>query len=323
MRFEAASFDDFAAGDRIRFVTANNGYDGTGEGVWRTGTVTRISASTMTIACDRNLIGKTARIRRATWTYRAPQRAATSRTPYSAEYVHVVDMGFTVWALYIPNPEHARDPRNVADNILDRKYADVELIATAERFRKCDGNGFSGWVVAGNGGNSDPIPTKRQAMRDLRAVICDYFKPSEGSTAEEANEGDKGRIRRSRTFVDELTTVAPPESPRVGERVTYKVGRHTVNATVIELMTEVGQVGVVMDGDETGNVHAVHVDPGLTVHTPDLDSLHAAALYEHQLRVEYEERNPADAGCPQCAAPAQGCRPAAPNASARADVPSP
>ncbi|GGP55775.1 hypothetical protein [Streptomyces abikoensis] len=285
MEFEAADFDDFAAGDRIRFVTANNGYDGTGEGVWRTGTVTRISASTMTIACDPNIIGKTARIRRATWTYRAPQRAATSQTPYSAEYVHVVDMGATVWALYIPNPDHARDPRNVADNFLDPKYANVELIATAERFRKCDDNGFSGWVVAGNGGNSDPIPTKRQAMRDLRAVICDHFKPSEGSATEETNEGNKGRTR---PFVDELTVVAPPESPRVGERVTYKLGRRiTVTATVVWPLNEAGQVGVVDDGDRTGSIRYVNVAPGLTVHAPDIDSLHAETLYENQLRTAF------------------------------------
>ncbi|MFF7022996.1 hypothetical protein ACFY97_18585 [Streptomyces klenkii] len=287
MEFEAADFDDFAAGDRIRFVTANNGWGGSGDDVWRTGTVTRISASTMTIACDENFIGKTARIRRATWTYRAPQRAATSQTPYSAEYVHVVDMGPTVWALYIPNPEQAKDPRHVADNLLNPKYADVELIATAERFRKNEGNGFSGWVVAGNGGNSDPIPTKRQAMRGLRAVISDYFEPTE----------DKGCNRRSQ-----------PESPRVGERVTYKIGRHTVNATVTLLMDGAGQVGVVADGDRTGSVHYVRVAPGLTVQAPDIDSLHAAALYENQLRDEYDEQGPADEGCPQCAAPAEGCR---------------
>lgn len=174
--FKAAAFDDFAAGDRIRFVTADNGYDGSREGVWRTGTVTRISASTMTIACDQHIMGKTARIRRATWAYRAPQRAAATQTPYRAEYVHVVDMGHTVWALYIPNPEHARNPRHVADHLTAPEYADVELIATAERFRVCDGNGFSGWIVATPGtGNSDPIPSKRTAMTELRAAITSHF----------------------------------------------------------------------------------------------------------------------------------------------------
>ncbi|MFI9200187.1 hypothetical protein [Streptomyces sp. NPDC053048] len=75
-----------------------------------------------------------------------------------------------------------------------------------------------------------------------------------------------------------------PESPLVGERVTYKLGRHTVNATVVLLMNEAGQVGVVADGDQTGSVHYIRVAPGLTVQAPDIDSLHAAALYENQLR---------------------------------------
>lgn len=104
----------------------------------------------------------------------------------------------------------------------------------------------------------------------------------------DAVEGDMGCNRRSRPFVDELTIIARPESPRVGERVTYKIGRHTVNATVILLMNEAGQVGVVADGDQTGSVHYVHVAPGvLTVQAPDIDSLHAAALYENQLRTDF------------------------------------
>ncbi|MGW1071538.1 hypothetical protein [Streptomyces sp. NPDC002537] len=104
----------------------------------------------------------------------------------------------------------------------------------------------------------------------------------------DAAEGDKGCNRRSRPFADELTIVTLPESPRVGERVTYKVGRHTVNATVVLLMNEAGQVGVVADGDRTGSVHYVRVAPGLlTVQAPDIDSLHAAALYENQLRTDF------------------------------------
>ncbi|WP_424891816.1 hypothetical protein [Streptomyces sp. XH2] len=125
----------------------------------------------------------------------------------------------------------------------------------------------------------------------------------------DAVEGDKGCNRRGRPFVDELTINAPPESPRVGERVTYKVGRRTVNATVVWPMNEAGQgqVGVVADGDPTGSVRPI-APVLLTVQAPDVDSLHAAALYENQLRVEYDEQGPADAGCPQCAAPAKGCR---------------
>lgn len=74
-----------------------------------------------------------------------------------------------------------------------------------------------------------------------------------------------------------------PESPRVGERVTYKVGRRTVNATVTRLANEAGEVGVVADGDQTGSVR--HVAPALlTVQAPDLDALHADAQREDELR---------------------------------------
>ncbi|MFE7780342.1 hypothetical protein [Streptomyces nigrescens] len=97
------------------------------------------------------------------------------RTPYDAKHVAIVDTGRTVWALYIPDPEQACDPQAVADNICHPKYADVEIVATVERFYKKEGAHFSGWVVAGNGGNSDGIPNKRQAMKSLRLLIQDRF----------------------------------------------------------------------------------------------------------------------------------------------------
>jgi hypothetical protein len=93
----------------------------------------------------------------------------------------------------------------------------------------------------------------------------------------DAVEGDKGCGRRSRPFVDELTPVAPLDGPRVGERVTYAVGRHTVNATVTRLQNDAGQVGVVVDGDQTGAVRPVAAAL-LDVHAPDLDELHGDAL---------------------------------------------
>lgn len=101
----------------------------------------------------------------------------------------------------------------------------------------------------------------------------------------DAVDGDMGLNRRSRPFVDELTIVAPPESPRVGERVTYKVGRRTVSATVTRRTNEneAGKVDVVNDGDQTGRVRYV-VPALLTVQAPDIDKLHEAALYEDQLR---------------------------------------
>ncbi|MBB4893368.1 hypothetical protein FHS39_002399 [Streptomyces olivoverticillatus] len=42
------------------------------------------------------------------------------------------------------------------------------------------------------------------------------------------------------------------------------------------------------DGDRTGSIHYVRVAPGLlTVQALDIDSLHAAALYENQLRTHF------------------------------------
>jgi hypothetical protein len=91
--------------------------------------------------------------------------------PYDAEHVVIVDMGRTVWALYIPDSEQAKDPQRVAEGLLRPEYADVELIATAERHYKKEGAGFSGWVVD----TSDSIATKREAMRELRHVIRNHF----------------------------------------------------------------------------------------------------------------------------------------------------
>ncbi|MFF8716213.1 hypothetical protein ACF07T_32980 [Streptomyces sp. NPDC015184] len=68
------SFAELAVGNRIRFVTADNGFGGMGE-VWRTGTITRITAKTITVDCDENLLGDTAVLRDAEWSARAVHRA--------------------------------------------------------------------------------------------------------------------------------------------------------------------------------------------------------------------------------------------------------
>jgi hypothetical protein len=73
------------------------------------------------------------------------------------------------------------------------------------------------------------------------------------------------------------------DRPRVGERVTYKVGRRTVKATVTRGTNETGQVGVVDDGDQTGSVRYVSAVL-LTVEAPDIDRLHGDALEEDRLR---------------------------------------
>ena len=76
-QFVPAAFGDFSLGDRIRFYTNDNGYGGCGE-VWRTGTVAKVTACTVVVACDPNWLGDRAMLRRSDWSARAPQRAGAA-----------------------------------------------------------------------------------------------------------------------------------------------------------------------------------------------------------------------------------------------------
>lgn len=66
------SFAAVKVGDRVRFVTNDNGFGGQGE-VWRTGTVAKVTAKTVVVDCDENLLGDTAVLRGADWNSRAVQ----------------------------------------------------------------------------------------------------------------------------------------------------------------------------------------------------------------------------------------------------------
>lgn len=72
-QWDHAAFKDFKAGDRIRFVTNDNGYGGLGE-YWRTGAVTKVTAKTVAVDCDRNSLGDRAVIRLADWSHRCPMK---------------------------------------------------------------------------------------------------------------------------------------------------------------------------------------------------------------------------------------------------------
>lgn len=74
--WEAAAFDSFTVGDRIRFQTIRNGFGGSGDFVSRTGTVVTATARALTVQCDRNWLGDRAVLRRADWHGRDPQRVA-------------------------------------------------------------------------------------------------------------------------------------------------------------------------------------------------------------------------------------------------------
>jgi hypothetical protein len=133
------------------------------------------------------------------------------RTPYDAKHVQIVDMGRTVWALYIPDPEQAKDPRKVADNICAPEYRNVELVARAERFYKKEGADFSGWVVSddGNFSHTDGIPNKRQAMAALRGFIAQNFERTPAVEAAPAPEPEASE-RVPGTLVDPWTWIRRP-----------------------------------------------------------------------------------------------------------------
>ncbi|ELP67664.1 hypothetical protein STRTUCAR8_08534 [Streptomyces turgidiscabies Car8] len=76
--FEPVDFSNVHEGDRLQFVTANNGFDG-GDQVWRTGRVTKVTAKTVTVDCDSSLLGRGARLRRADWPYRCVSKAVAEQ----------------------------------------------------------------------------------------------------------------------------------------------------------------------------------------------------------------------------------------------------
>lgn len=109
--------------------------------------------------------------------------AAKTRRPYDAEHVTIVDMGSTVWALYIPDPKQAKTPRSVAQNITSREHDNVEVIACAQRYYKRDGATVPGWVITSGPDYGDPIPNKPAMLRNLREhTIPSYFHQADNTT---------------------------------------------------------------------------------------------------------------------------------------------
>ena len=176
--FQPVDFSDVIEGDRLSFVTNDNGYGG--RGVYeRTGHIQRITANTVTVAC---VDGTTATLRRSDWRSRSPKKdhgEAPVRRPRDAAHVQIVHEPGLVTALYIPDPEMARNPRAVLDAPPSmenyRKYEEVETVATAERHYRRDGADFTGWIVSSGNDYGDPIPNKKEALEKLHLVIADYF----------------------------------------------------------------------------------------------------------------------------------------------------
>ncbi|MEO3856270.1 hypothetical protein [Acrocarpospora sp. B8E8] len=98
------------------------------------------------------------------------------KIPYDAKHVIYVDHGYMVRVLWTSNPVKAANPERLIATLHERGNDDVEVVATLTRFYKKDGAGFSGWLTESQGYPSDPIPNKREGMRQLRMVIAEYFK---------------------------------------------------------------------------------------------------------------------------------------------------
>lgn len=108
---------------------------------------------------------------------------AKARTPYDVEHITIVDMGRTTWALYIPDPEQAKNPRTVAANITAPEYANVEVVATATRCYKTEGATASGWFISsGLDSGSEGYPNKPAMREALRLTIGGYFTSQDQET---------------------------------------------------------------------------------------------------------------------------------------------
>jgi hypothetical protein len=74
--WQAAQFDAFAVGDRIRFQTIDNGFGGSGDFIMREGVVTAVTARTLRVDCGPGPFGSRAVLTRSNWYRRDPYKAA-------------------------------------------------------------------------------------------------------------------------------------------------------------------------------------------------------------------------------------------------------
>lgn len=186
---EPVGFGDVGLGDRLVFATRDNGFGGTGDLIDRTGVVTSTTEKTVTVELDNpapirafeggkaRTYGLTARLRAADWYGRSVRRLEKAqRRPYRAESVQIIDGGWNVTALYIPDPEQALDPAHVLENILDySKYENVEVVAEATKLTKKDGADFPGWIVRSGLEHTDPLENKVVAMQHVRDAVTRHF----------------------------------------------------------------------------------------------------------------------------------------------------
>ncbi|MER7487992.1 hypothetical protein ABTY20_19200 [Streptomyces sp. NPDC126497] len=74
--FEPVDFSNVREGDRVQFATADNGFGGSGDPVWRTGTVVKVTEKTARVDCSVGNERDIAVLRRADWHSRAVSKSA-------------------------------------------------------------------------------------------------------------------------------------------------------------------------------------------------------------------------------------------------------
>lgn len=179
--FEPVDFSKVHEGDRLQFVTNENGFNGRGL-YSRTGTVVKVTEKTARVVCDDAVLRvkrDIAVLRRSDWHYREVRKAVTdqpARRPFNAENVQYVDDGLIVTAVWVSDP--AIDPTVALENILHRDLPyEVVQIAEAARHFKREGADFSGWVISRGNDYSDlPIARKRDAIKALHNWVEGYFE---------------------------------------------------------------------------------------------------------------------------------------------------
>jgi hypothetical protein len=179
--FEPVDFNNVHEGDRVQFVTNENGFDGRGL-YSRTGVVVRVTEKTVRVDCTEGRERDIAVLRRADWRSRDVRRIVTetpARRPYNAANVQYIDQGNIVSAVWCSDP--TVDPETALENDLRSFTGDVpyevEVIAEATRYFRTEGAGFSGWIIRrGNDYSTEPIKRKPDALKELRGWVAGHFE---------------------------------------------------------------------------------------------------------------------------------------------------
>lgn len=112
------------------------------------------------------------------------------RVPYDAEHAIVRDFGrFEVVAVWTADTALAEQLRvagmDVFDQLTLNPRNEIEAVARLSRTYKADGYEVSGWHLssAEGGWRADYVASnKREALKEFRAAIIDYFTPSRRSS---------------------------------------------------------------------------------------------------------------------------------------------